>query len=197
VVLGSSESSEWLWRGTNANATGSSYTPDQQTMLQVAPPEFQARIAAASERQRMDIYRDAATAYIEQHPADAVRLYALKLKAFWWGSDTTGALYPELWTLLYDAWYAAVLLFAALGVWSTWRDARARSVSLLIVASLVLISASQAVFYVEGRHRLAVEPLLLVLAGIGLSQVPSVARLMPTERRRQPAAPVSRSVKSS
>lgn len=182
-VLGSSESSEWLWRGTNANATGSSYTPDQQTMLAVAPPEFQARIAAASERERMDIYRTAATEYIEAHPADALRLYVVKLKAFWWGSETTGALYPELWTVVYDAWYAAVLLLAVLGVWSTWRDARARSVSVLIVAGLLLISASQAFFYVEGRHRLAVEPLLLILAGIGLSQLPSVARLVPTELR--------------
>lgn len=197
LVLGSSESSEWLWRGTNANATGSSYTPDQQTMLAVAPPEFQARIASASERERMDIYRDAATAYIEQHPADAMRLYLLKLKAFWWGSETTGALYPDLWTVLYDAWYATVLLCAALGVWSTWRARRARSVAVLIIASLVLISASQAVFYVEGRHRLAVEPLLLVLAGIGMSQLPSLARLMPTERRPQPDYARSKTIKSS
>ena len=26
-------------------------------------------------------------------------------------------------------------------------------------------------FYVEGRHRLAIEPLMLVLAGIGICQV--------------------------
>ena len=34
----------------------------------------------------------------------------------------------------------------------------------VLVVGVGLISATQAVFYVEGRHRLAVEPLLLVLA---------------------------------
>ena len=32
LVPGSSESTEWLWRGTNPNATGSSLTPEGQTM---------------------------------------------------------------------------------------------------------------------------------------------------------------------
>jgi hypothetical protein len=33
------------------------------------------------------------------------------------------------------------------------------------------------VFYVEGRHRLAVEPLLLVLSGAGLTRLASTTRL--------------------
>jgi 4-amino-4-deoxy-L-arabinose transferase-like glycosyltransferase len=176
VLVGSSESSEWLWRGTNPNATGSSYTTDQQTMLSVAPPEFQARIAAASEAERMTIYRDAVVQYVGQHPLDAIRLYLVKLKAFWLGSDTTGALYPALWTPLYEAWFGLVLIFGAFGVWSTWREVQARSVSVLIIASLLLVASSQAFFYVEGRHRLAVEPLLLVLAGVGLGQMGTLRR---------------------
>ena len=108
-VPGSSESTEWLWRGTNPNATASSYTPDGQTMLSVAPADFQARIAAASEAERIDLYRDAALQFMAQQPADAARLFALKLKAFWWGSDTTGLQYPSVWTPLYDAWYIAML----------------------------------------------------------------------------------------
>jgi hypothetical protein len=183
VLVGSSESSEWLWRGTNPNATGSSYTADQETMLSVAPAEFQARIAAASEAERMTIYRDAAVQYVEQHPLDASRLYFVKLKAFWLGSDTTGALYPAGWTPLYEAWFTLIVICSAAGVWSTWRDAQARSVSVLIIASLLLVAVSQAFFYVEGRHRLAVEPLLLVLAGVGLSQVGTLRRFAHLETR--------------
>jgi tryptophan-rich sensory protein len=176
-VPGSSESTEWLWRGTNANATGGSLTRDGQTMLSVAPADFQARVGAASEAERIDIYREAAFDYVAQHPADAARLYVLKLKAFWWGSDTTGLTYPPLWTVVYDGWYAAVLVCSAFGVWSAYRDPRARPAAVLIVASLVLISMSQAIFYVEGRHRLAVEPLLLVLAGIGLTCAAAFVRV--------------------
>jgi 4-amino-4-deoxy-L-arabinose transferase-like glycosyltransferase len=176
LVPGSSEAAEWLWRGTNPNATGSSYTRDQKTMLEVAPPEFRARVASATETERINIYRDAADQFIVQHPLDAARLYLAKLKAFWWGSDTTGSQYPSLWTPLYQTWLAGMLLLGAVGTWSAWRDPSSRAIAILILASLALVSASQAIFYVEGRHRMAVEPLLLVLAGIGLGYLASLAR---------------------
>lgn len=37
-----------------------------------------------------------------------------------------------------------------------------------LISFCVSVAVGQAIFYVEGRHRLAVEPLLLVLAGQGL-----------------------------
>jgi hypothetical protein len=79
--------------------------------------------------------------------------------------------------MLYDAWYASMLLLATAGLWWGWRHGAARPAIILIVASLVLVAASQAVFYVEGRHRLAVEPLLLVLSGAGLTRLASTTRL--------------------
>ena len=176
-VPGSSESTEWLWRGTNPNATGSSYTPDGRTMLQAAPADFQARVGASSEAERITVYRDTALTYISQHPSDAARLYALKLKAFWLGSETTGQQYPPAWTTFYEAWFALMLLFALYGLVLTWRDDSSRPVAILIVASLALITASQAIFYVEGRHRMAVEPLVLVLAGVGISQAALLVRV--------------------
>jgi hypothetical protein len=185
-VPGSSESTEWLWRGTNPLATGSSWTADGHTMLEVAPPAFRAQIAAASEAERIGLYRDAAMQFIGEHPADALRLYVVKLLGFWWGSSSTGLLYPPAWTLLYEAWYAAVLALAALGIVRGWKVRAAQPTIALIVISLVLVSASQAIFYVEGRHRLAVEPLLLVLSGAGLA---SLARL-PVLHALRPKQPV-------
>ncbi|HLZ30401.1 MAG TPA: hypothetical protein VKV73_24030 [Chloroflexota bacterium] len=190
VVAGSSESMEWLWRGTNPNATGSSFTPDGRTMLEVAPSAFQAQISAASEVERMGLYRDAAAQFIRTHPGDAARLYLTKLKAFWLGSDSTGWLYPPAWTVFYDAWYGAIAALATLGVWWSWKVRTARPTVVLIVVSLLLVSASQAVFYVEGRHRLAVEPLLLVLSGAGLvnlARLPSLQVLRLHAARRTQA----------
>jgi 4-amino-4-deoxy-L-arabinose transferase-like glycosyltransferase len=184
LVPGSSEATEWLWRGTNPNATGSSLTADGRTMLAAAPPDFEAQVSAASEAERIDLYRAAAYHFIEQHPQDAAGLFAIKLKAFWWGSESTGLLYPTFWTPVYDAWYFTILVFAAVGLWSTSRDERGRSVAVLIVASLILVALSQAVFYVEGRHRLAVEPLVLVLAGIGVCQAAARAYLPRLETQR-------------
>lgn len=157
-------------------------------MLAVASPDFQARVAAATEAQRIGIYRDAAYQFIAQHPLDAARLYAIKLKAFWWGSDSTGLEYPAFWTAMYDAWYVTVLAFAAVGIWAMWRDEQGRSVAVLIVASLALVAMSQALFYVEGRHRLAVEPLIVVLAGVGLVQAVARGYLPSPDAHRLPRA---------
>ncbi len=174
IVPGSSESTEWLWRGTNPVATGSSWTADGLTIAEVAPASFQSQIAAASETERIELYRDAAFEFIREQPGDALRLYGTKLKAFWWGSNSTGLLYPAAWTAIYEAWYVVVLALAAVGVWGGWRNRPARPTITLIVVSMLLVSATQAIFYVEGRHRLAVEPVLLVLSGAGLM---SLARL--------------------
>lgn len=185
-VPGSSESTEWLWRGSNPNATGSSLTSDGRSMLDAAPSDFQSRIGTASEAERMGIYRDAAVQFIAQHPVDALRLYLLKLKGFWWGSETTGLSYPAAWTVVYDAWYASVLVLGVVGAWWGWRAQVNRSAMVLIVASLALISLTQALFYVEGRHRLAVEPLVLVLAGVGVVYLASLIQVprWQTQRRR-------------
>jgi hypothetical protein len=191
-VPGSSESTEWWWRGTNPRATGSSWTADGQTMLEVAPPAFREQIAAASEAERIGLYRDAAMQFIGDRPGDAVRLYVLKLQGFWWGSNSTGLLYPPAWTVLYDAWYAAILALAAVGVVRGWKVRAAQPTIALIVMSLVLVSASQAIFYVEGRHRLAVEPLLLVLSGAGLAVLVRSPVLQALRQKQPVVSPRSR-----
>jgi 4-amino-4-deoxy-L-arabinose transferase-like glycosyltransferase len=161
-VLVSSEASEWLWRGNNPAATGSSYTADGRRMLDAAPREFQDRVYAAGEAERVRLYRDAALDFMRAHPLDAAALYARKLKAFWWSSDTTGLLYPPEWLLGYYVWSLFILGCAVLGA----LVARRRPGTLLVLAFLLVSALTQALFYVEGRHRLAVEPLILVLGAL-------------------------------
>jgi hypothetical protein len=138
-------------------------------MLDVAPAQFRAGIQAAYEAQRVWLYRDAALAFVRDNPIRAMELYVTKVKAFWWGSDATGMLYPQLWLVAYRLWYVAVLLPAAWAVWRGLRDPVQRPVVVLIVLSAAIVSATQAVFYVEGRHRLAIEPLILIMSGAGLT----------------------------
>ena len=81
------------------------------------PPQFRAEIEAANEAQRVSLYRDAALAFVRDQPVRAAELYLTKLKAFWWGTEATGQLYPQLWLVAYRLWYVAVLLPAAWGIW--------------------------------------------------------------------------------
>jgi 4-amino-4-deoxy-L-arabinose transferase-like glycosyltransferase len=183
LVPSSSEASEWLWRGTNPAATGSPWTNDGRTMLQAAPENFQRRIAATSEGGRISLYFDAAVQFIRDNPRSTATLYLEKLKAFWWGSNATGSFYPSQWSVLYGAWYLAILLMAAVGIWRAFREPATTETAALVLSTLVLVSLTQAVFYVEGRHRLAVEPLLLVMSGPGLNWLAvEVARRFRIER---------------
>jgi 4-amino-4-deoxy-L-arabinose transferase-like glycosyltransferase len=165
-VLVSSEASEWLWRGNNPAATGSSYTLDGRRMLDAAPQDFQNRVYAAGEAERVRLYRDAALTFMREHPSNAAALYLRKLKAFWWSSDTTGLLYPPAWLSGYYLWSAAILLLAAVGAASVRRPE-----TLLVLVFLLVSALTQSLFYVEGRHRLAIEPLILVLSALGAASV--------------------------
>jgi len=48
-------------------------------------------------------------AFIVAHPAQFVRLLAMKFYAFWWFSSHSGTLYAPSWLLSYKAFYAGSL----------------------------------------------------------------------------------------
>ena len=169
VTFGSSETTEWFWRGNNPNANGGSLTTDEERMLDRAPADFRAQIATADESERVTLYRDAALRFIGSNPSAAMELYLVKLGTFWWGSDQTGLLYPALYLVGYRIWYVMAVVAAAVGVVNRRTTQQQREVLVLILGSAIVVSLTQAVFYVEGRHRVAIEPLLLVYAAGGLT----------------------------
>jgi 4-amino-4-deoxy-L-arabinose transferase-like glycosyltransferase len=184
LTLGSSETTEWLWRGNNPNANGGSLTADGQRMLALAPPAFRVEIETATEAHRVTIYQSAALQFIRANPVAAGRLYLTKLLTFWWASQETGLLYPPNWLVAYQVWYVIILLLAGLGMWASRADTEQRSVVWLILATVLLVSLTQAIFYVEGRHRLAIEPLLLILTGVGAVELAAHATRLLSRRAR-------------
>ncbi|HYU24231.1 MAG TPA: glycosyltransferase family 39 protein [Thermoanaerobaculia bacterium] len=152
-----------FWLGNNPNATGSAVDVHRRPLLDAAPPEFQARIRAADELARDRLFRDAAWTYIAANPLAAAGRVAQRLFYFWWFSPEWGAHYSAPAKIVYRVWWACLLFLFALGAIKT----RRREVWLL-VAMAVLVSLVQSLFYVEGRHRLAVEPLILPMAALSL-----------------------------
>jgi len=101
---------------------------------------------------------------------------------FWWFAPQTGVLYPPVWRLLYQVYYGGALIFAFVGVQRLVRDGGPPVAKAVVLgAFLLLLSALQSLYYVEGRHRWAVEPMLLALTGGG------VAALMDRGRGQLPA----------
>lgn len=150
-----------FWLGNNPNATGSAVDVHGVPLLDAAPAEFRARIRAAGELERDRIFRDAAFDYIAAHPLAAAGRFAKRVFYFWWFSPQWGVRYAPSAMIVYRVWWSFLLLLVLLGGLVT----RRREVWLL-VAMAVLVSLAQSVYYVEGRHRLSVEPLILPMAAL-------------------------------
>ena len=69
--------------------------------------------------------------------------------------------------------YYFVIIFSALiGFYAIWRGGGlARQHLILIGVFLFALALLQSLYYVEGRHRWAVEPILIAISGAGVAKL--------------------------
>jgi 4-amino-4-deoxy-L-arabinose transferase-like glycosyltransferase len=159
-----------FWLGNNPASSGSAADAGGRSLLIDAPDDFQQRIYAADETTRDRIFREAAWQYIRANPAAAAGRVAQRLFYFWWFSPQWGSFGRNSSTakLVYRCWWGALLLLVGAGLVAAGRATESQRRDLLLLAALaVLVSLVQSLYYVEGRHRLAVEPLVVPLAAVG------------------------------
>jgi len=149
-----------FWLGNNpwTDCVTWKYTqPDSATLAEASrqPDEF--ALDNYYYRRGMEFVRD--------HPARAARLYGVKLANLF-------ALYPEPYTKRFvNAWarwsqgLASVVVFA--GALLSLRRWRARPELWPLLASILTFSLVNAVYYSVLRYRMAIEPCLLLMAGLG------------------------------
>lgn len=164
---------EVFWRGNNPAATGHSYaTKDSLVFDQLDPSEKAELLSLRTEQAQADWFRERALMFIRDEPGRFVSLTLRKLGQFWWWSPRTGTLYPPAWLHLYQGFYVLILGLAIAGVIGQLRGGgRGVEVVALVVGLCAALSVLQSLHYVEGRHRWAIEPLLLLLAGAGLARL--------------------------
>ena len=165
----------FLWIGNNPNATGTGVLADGRAVYD-ADPALLARVYGKDEAEQDRIFREAALSYIAADPARAARNVVARFGSFWWFTPTIGLSYPRSWLLAYAVYY--VVLSGAAVVGSALLAYRGRGDHLAtIVALLVIVAGAQSLFYVETRHRWAVEPLLVVLAAVAVTDPALLSRL--------------------
>jgi hypothetical protein len=176
LMLTRSGSSFVFWLGNNPYLfTGSSMTLDGTPVVYSVPSAVRDELARLDELGQQEYFQREADAFVLAHPLDFARRVAIKFWYFWWFTPQAGLLYPALWLRLYQLFYIAVVILATGGVWIRWRTRAsdlvewdATRVMLGVCLSIALL---QSVYYVEGRHRLAIEPFLLIFAGCGIDRV--------------------------
>lgn len=164
---------EHLWRGNNPKATGSSLTRDGVPMVEAAGEEFLERLRRLDEAGQMRLFTEAAVRYVREHPWQFVANSAKRLAYFAWFSPTTGLLYPPSFFWLYQLYYVAMVIAAAVGVRHVIRGMGGGGppawIPLLLLAGAWLsVALTHSVFYVEVRHRWGVEGLMLVMSAAGI-----------------------------
>jgi 4-amino-4-deoxy-L-arabinose transferase-like glycosyltransferase len=170
---------ENFWRGNNPDANGGTYLAEGKIVIDALPPaEMADLLHQPDEVAQADWFRARSHAFIRAHPGQFLRLTTIKLMRFWWMGAETGALYPRWWLIAYMSYYSLIVLCALIGAWIIWRGrGMARQHLFLIAAFLFALSFLQSLYYVEGRHRWAVEPCLIAVSGAGVA-------LMARGRRR-------------
>jgi predicted membrane-bound mannosyltransferase len=121
---------------------------------------------------------------MHEQPAAFATGVVRKLASFWWFPSTAGLTYPGAWLVVYRLFYGALLAAAGLGAVYAWQraDRVGRQRLVLVLAVLASLSTAQSLFYVEVRHRWAVEPLL------GIFLAAAVGRWLPAADSRTRAS---------
>ena len=163
--------SEDFWRGNHLNARGSTYIgPGTVELDTLSTEEYSELSNQPDEIAQADWFSFRSRSFIREHKSEFVRLIAVKLFYFWWMGPQTGVLYPGVWLRLYMIYYIIELCLAIFGIWSIWKLGRPAKQNLwLIVSFLFALSLLQSLYYVEGRHRWAVEPILIAISGGGVA----------------------------
>jgi len=161
-VLTRSGSGFVFWLGHNPYATGSAIDGSGTPVYFQAPPEFRERVRRADELTRDRIFFDDAKTYIRRDPAAALIRIGNRLAYFWWFSPQWGILYSPAAKLVYVTWWMALLL-----LWVAGAAVCRRFDVWFLSAMAFLVSCGQSIYYVEGRHRLSIEPLILPMAALG------------------------------
>jgi len=171
-VLQESTSAESFWVGNVLHSYGSNLLPSGQTVLSQAPRDFRAKLLSGNEREQFQLFWQDGITVVHEHPGAFLLGVVRKFLHFWTFAPQTGQLYPKMYFFLYFAYYFLVLASATLGVIHLIRarltEPRPIPGLSLIIGTLLSVSAVYSLFYFELRHRWAIEPLLLVLASVGL-----------------------------
>lgn len=161
IVGYTSTTGEILWKGVRPGTDGSNFDDSGSAYGEAWTPEQRAGLEAKTVAEQNRYFVDEYLRTVRTEPARVATMYVRKLGSFFWframaGNDYSATLRRLL--PLYKLAYGIILTGALLAFWRF--GGRVWTVWLPVVA----LGAVQAFFYVETRHRVLVEPLLVFLA---------------------------------
>lgn len=183
-----STAGENFWRGNHEGAGGGVLDLNGGEITRVEPlnpalpPTIRTVLLTGTEIQRHEVFLSEAWRFIRTEPREALGLFARKMRTFWWRIDSDPRDYPRAASIAYAVIYRTELVLALIGAFLLFRSPGGasappdRSAAVLALGLMIAVSVLQSAFYVQGRHRFLIEPLLLVFTATGLLRVGSWRR---------------------
>lgn len=150
-----------LWLGIQEKTEGTANLPDGSSFYNLVPQyEWKIILRLNSEEQSDYFFEKYKRAFID-NPILLLKMYSIKLKHFWLFRTGLGTEYStqiKSWIPFYKLIYIITLLLAIYFI------IKAKINALVIFSIPFTLSLLHAIFYVETRHRIIIEPILLFMA---------------------------------
>jgi len=165
-VIYTTDSAHVFWLGNNPWSNGTYSDARGERVIALADPAFAQRIAGASELVQYDRFRDAARAFVREHPLRFAQLCLTRLLAFVWFSPNAGIEYTPRQQQLYRGGYALLLVWGIMG-WLLWwarSGPEDRLVGGLLLASVGGLALTHSLIAINLKHRVPLELILGIFA---------------------------------
>ncbi|MBL4705610.1 MAG: hypothetical protein JKY54_13890 [Flavobacteriales bacterium] len=148
-----------LWIGIQEATEGTAQLPNGESYYSLMDDSTIAAINSLGPVEESNYFIQKYRQEIAEHPGKWSHMYLLKIKNFWWFRTSLGVDYGAHVTgylIYYKIGYCIILILGLLGFLASNRVWRT------VLISMLLLSLFQASFYVETRHRILIEPFLII-----------------------------------
>ncbi len=174
----SSATGQNLWIGIQERTEGTAQASDGRNYIELLPPAELAHLLTLGPMEQSAYFTHKWSMACDADPTLWWRMMAVKLRNFWLFRSRPGMEHTSdrsaLGVLVFKVYSSALLLLLFASLWLPGRP------MMLVLFTSLAYSIVQSAFYVETRHRLLIEPILMMIALAVMFQLWCIIR----ERRR-------------
>lgn len=154
------------WKGVLKNSDGGNFLTNGETYYAALSTNELDSLGRMNSIQQRDFFHSKYMEIVTNEPGHVIAMFFVKLKNFWWFRPNTGEELGKLKSFLsyYKIGYGIVLCGIVLLLICFPKK------TLLVLSFPLALSFLQAYFYVEMRHRIIIEPLLIFMAILAVSE---------------------------
>jgi 4-amino-4-deoxy-L-arabinose transferase-like glycosyltransferase len=162
-----SMTTQQFWKGNATYSNGSGYLAGGRNVYDAAPERLVREWQQRDEVGQFQLFREEGIAEVRKDPGRGALLVVKKFIYFWTVPPNSGQDYPPRYFAAYLAYYAVVVIAAALGLAAIWQRPTMKPGVVLIVIYFASVSIVHALMFVYMRHRWAAEPMMLAFVPVG------------------------------